>query len=236
MVNSGAIGTKRCTVCGLDRPATKDFWYWNRRDKTWQSRCIPCRNAKVRKSDSPVKHRQKVWDDVAASGTRTCTLCGVQKSLNDFTKSDFCVQGRTRQCKTCNQDRKNRSRGAYVSKSWAKFLLTGLRSRIRSNGYEFDLTEDYIKELWASQDGRCYWFQVPLVATSDPRHPQKPSLDRLVPEKGYVQGNVVLTCLAANLGRNVTPEGIFRSFVSTLRSALSGVTDIERGAADAADD
>jgi len=48
--------------------------------------------------------------------------------------------------------------------------------------------------------------------------PQRPSLDKLVPEKGYVKGNVVLTCAAANMGRSNTSVERFAEFCSLLRS------------------
>jgi len=61
-----------------------------------------------------------------------------------------------------------------------------------------------------------------MVATENSKDPQQPSLDRLDPEKGYVKGNVVLTCLAANFGRNRTNIERFKEFVELLRKRHDG--------------
>lgn len=45
---------------------------------------------------------------------------------------------------------------------------------------------------------------------------QKPSLDRIDRLKGYVKGNVVLSCYAANIGRNETPVDIWVDFLDVL--------------------
>ena len=214
------IQTRQCSTCGVARPATREFFYWSKRDETWQSSCIPCRNQKARESSGAKTHHQDVWDAVAETGTRTCTLCGVSKPLAAFPKSKNCVQGRTKQCKICGHARRQRGRAVYVEENWAQVLLTGLMGRVAKHDYPFDLTRDYIESLWEGQCGRCYWFKVPLLRTSEAWHCQKPSLDRLVPELGYTKHNVVLSCLAANLGRNVTKYEEFHNFILVVQAGL----------------
>jgi hypothetical protein len=211
---------KHCSNCNRDLPETKEFFYWHNRDSCWQSRCIPCRNAIARKSNGAKHHRQELWDSVAKSGVRVCTLCGKPKPLEDFLRSKDCVQGRTQQCKICVRARADRDKARYQIENWAQVLLTGLTSRVKK-GSPFDLSRAYVEELWVKQGGLCYWFNVPMLITPDAWHCRKPSLDRLDGRQGYLKGNVVLTCLSANLGRNTTGAEDFRALLVDIRDGLS---------------
>lgn len=97
-----------------------------------------------------------------------------------------------------------------------------VRRRARDEGLPYDITADSLKSLWASQNGLCYWTGMVLdfyVGTD--RHPFRPSLDRLVPEKGYVIGNVVWSTNFANRARGDTPVDDFpqvlREFATAYR-------------------
>lgn len=128
---------------------------------------------------------------------------------------------RTRQCLDCVRTRQDRHREGYKVTKWAQRLVTSSRSVARKKGYAFDITVADLEALWDSQGGQCAWFNVPLLPTVVPRHPQKPSLDRLDPEKGYVRGNVVLACNAANMGRNTTGTKEFIEFLELVRGGLN---------------
>lgn len=75
--------------------------------------------------------------------------------------------------------------------------------------------------MFESQQGRCYWFNVPLLPTHEHKHPQKPSVDRLDATKGYTPDNVVLCCYTANIGRNTSTADTFRKFVEVLKQSLA---------------
>ena len=65
-----------------------------------------------------------------------------------------------------------------------------------------------------------FWYGVPLLRTSRSKHPQQPSLDRLDNSGGYTIGNVVLTSLAANLGRNTASVEDFGGFCEAMRTTI----------------
>jgi len=66
------------------------------------------------------------------------------------------------------------------------------------------------------QNGLCYWFKIPLTPSTGKKHPQQPSLDRLDRNKGYTKDNVVLTCYAANIGRNENDVETWSEFLNVL--------------------
>jgi hypothetical protein len=101
----------------------------------------------------------------------------------------------------------------YWVKSWHKRLYNSCKSR----GFECDITPEYILHLYEKQNGKCYWFGVEMIRSSKRKDPQQPSLDRLNPDVGYVKGNVVLACFAANIGRNRTSPERFKEFSETLK-------------------
>lgn len=100
---------------------------------------------------------------------------------------------------------------------WAKHLVNSSRHNAKRYGKEFDIDEEYILKLYEEQNHKCYWYGVLLEPSIIHRYPAKPSIDRLDSEKGYTKGNVVISCMAANIGRNSCDANIFENFCKILR-------------------
>lgn len=73
-------------------------------------------------------------------------------------------------------------------------MLSAARSRAKAKSLPFNLTADDI-----SIPATCPVLHVPLVPGSGD---QAPSLDRIVPSKGYVRGNVIVLSSRANRIKN----------------------------------
>lgn len=111
--------------------------------------------------------------------------------------------------------------------TWIKILVAGARGRAKERGMAFDLTEADVLAMWETQSGRCYWFGVPLQWRDDlavARHPSIPSLDRVDSNRGYVVGNVVLSCWGANAAKGTCSPDEWEEFLGYLRVGL-----IDRG-------
>lgn len=83
------------------------------------------------------------------------------------------------------------------------------RQRInpRFKDLEYNLTIDYIAELWEQQDGKCYFSGIPLEITQYynkrmPMNPFQASIDRIDNNKGYIQGNVRIVSVIGNFAKN----------------------------------
>ena len=127
-------------------------------------------------------------------GSKTCNTCGETKPFSEFYKhiKNTANDGLAYNCKTCHAE-KNRKRRADRP---FENSLAQAKHRAAKHNLGFDLTETYLEEIWT---GTCpvfgTRFNLPGAAS---RTPQMPTLDRIIPHKGYVKGNVMWICDLAN--------------------------------------
>lgn len=110
------------------------------------------------------------------------------------------------------------------------FIYSHLHKWRKRSSVKSDLTFDYLKDLWNKQNGKCYYTNVDLTDIKtghSKRHingititaftDHGPSLDKIVPEKGYVKGNVVFCSRKINTTKlDRTPE----QFLEVCRTVL----------------
>jgi hypothetical protein len=81
-----------------------------------------------------------------------------------------------------------------------------LKNRIRSakarsiqKGLQFDLTIEFLLEMYNKQDGKCFYTDEALLLSDKSSYSKHViSVDKIIPENGYVRGNVVLCTKRAN--------------------------------------
>jgi hypothetical protein len=118
---------------------------------------------------------------------------------------------------------------------WAALLLWNARrsTYIRANKgrndatLEITLTEEDILAIYERQGGLCYWFGVKMIPSQEKRDPRRPSLDRLNNDKGYTPDNVVLSCMAANVGRSESTHEAFAAFCASITRASTNREVVE---------
>ena len=85
--------------------------------------------------------------------------------------------------------------------------VSAAKARSRKHGLPFNLTFDYINEIWPDGN-KCPVFGVPMVR-GQTELDARPNLDRIEPSKGYVMGNVrVMSGLANRIKTNATPAQV----------------------------
>ena len=100
-------------------------------------------------------------------------------------------------------------------------LCTNALRRAEIKGFDHNITPEYLNTLLRVQNGLCYFFKVQLhIDGTSADSPYQVSLDRLDNNRGYVIGNVALTCIAANLSRNKFPAEEFSRFCDNLPAHL----------------
>ena len=92
-------------------------------------------------------------------------------------------------------------------------ISKGIIQRSRVNGIPCDIDYEDILQLFSEQRGKCYWTGVDIDLIGPPRHPTKPSVDRLIPELGYVKGNIVIASNFINRARSDCDHNVFKSIL-----------------------
>lgn len=125
----------------------------------------------------------------------TCQGCQKDKPPDQYSsRSDR--SGRLRPyCKLCSNDIQRARYHNHKIRSPFKHLCTRVKARAKSKGVPFNLTPEYLESIWT---GFCPVLGVGLSFETDRRQPDAVQLDRLVPEEGYVIGNVWFMSSKAN--------------------------------------
>lgn len=81
-------------------------------------------------------------------------------------------------------------------------LLAMAKNRAKTKELPFNITLEYLEELWEEGNGYCALSGIPIElgrAEFGKVHPYAPSIDREVPSLGYVKGNVRIVCYQMNV-------------------------------------
>lgn len=138
---------------------------------------------------------------------KECSKCRESKPVTDFSPMASCKGGRRGTCKAC---------ATKFTKSWQrqrastllgkmKQVIVACRWRAKEQGVDFDLTAEFLAELYAMQDGKCAMSGLPFrleVSAHFRYQPYYPSLDRVVPADGYQRHNVRFVLLSLNIAKN----------------------------------
>jgi len=96
----------------------------------------------------------------------------------------------------------------HMQKLWAQ-----TRSRAQNRNLEFNITVDFLKRLWNTQDGRCaVTFKLLHYGLGTGRHKDGISIDRVDSSRGYTKDNVRFICDAVNMMKNNMPDEELREW------------------------
>lgn len=118
---------------------------------------------------------------------KECQGCRKNKPLNEYpNRGDG--SGRLRPyCHLCSRDIIKARYRAHKNNSPFIWKCTKIKSSAKSRNLPFDLTPEYLESIWS---GVCPITNVNLVWDADRSNPFGAELDRIIPSKGYVKGNV----------------------------------------------
>jgi hypothetical protein len=121
-----------------------------------------------------------------------------------------------------NKEKIKAIKNAYKDKHYSEpnFWITTRISQWRSKdtGVKSNLTTKYLLDLLDKQGGLCYYTNEKLVwgARVGKTVPNSASLDRLIPDRGYVQGNVVWCSFFANTMKGKLTEAEFYEYIKKI--------------------
>jgi hypothetical protein len=134
--------------------------------------------------------------------TLICAKCNdpFEKEIREFNRQ--IRKGRTKNnfyCSySCHGDKRRMEDAPF------NYMLRQTRKVSVAKKREFNLTLDFLKELWNTQKGLCTYTGVSMKLLLAGGHavPFSASLDRISSAIGYIQGNVEFVCLFVNLGKS----------------------------------
>lgn len=144
-----------------------------------------------------------IWRGIA--GQKKCRKCSEVRSTDCFEfRSDR--QSYRAVCNTCRSSGQRRRYETYRKKAWFLHKATRARTRSKWLGVPFDLDSGYLESIWT---GFCPISGIHLDKDATKGDPNYPELDRRIPKKGYVKGNVTFLCSRMNnIKRDATLEEV----------------------------
>ena len=124
--------------------------------------------------------------------SKTCNLCQVVKPLAEFYKNR---NGHHAQCKPCYIARDKGYQAKYRENNRFAIRMRSARHRAPEVGVPFNLTTKYLEDIWT---GVCPALGTPLDINAPKHEEGHAQLDRVIPELGYVEGNVAWLSERAN--------------------------------------
>lgn len=121
-----------------------------------------------------------------------CNSCKEQKPQFEFYKNR---KGLYKHCKVCYIEKNKVYQGSYRTKNRFAIRVRACKARAKEKGLPFDLTEAHLREVWTDV---CPIFDTTLDIQALKNSPQHAELDRVIPELGYVKGNVAWLSQRAN--------------------------------------
>lgn len=133
---------------------------------------------------------------------KRCSCCHELKAFSYFHSGGANRDGYFSECKECTR---RRNRDSY-QKDPRVGMLRSAKYRASKSGTPFNLgLEDIVVPDFCPVLGIRIFFTYGSRATRD----TQPSLDRIIPEKGYVKGNVIVVSFRANrIKSNATADEI----------------------------
>jgi len=130
--------------------------------------------------------------------TKRCSRCKKILSLDNFSKKhNKNWKGLSPACKKCEN---LRMKNNYI-KDPTPQILSNARIRAKQKNIPFAIDAKYLKSIYP-KDNVCPILNIPFQLGYKNKNKKNtdfsPSLDRIIPEKGYVKGNLIFVCNIAN--------------------------------------
>lgn len=189
-----------CSKCGLEKTLGQFSKSKGRRNGVsgWCKECTRIQAALIIAKNRIANADRNPYED--PTKTKTCSSgCGETKPVTEFGRAHITPDGLSHLCKCCALKRSRE----YANNNRERIMWLVAKSRAKKQRvpFEIELSDIVIPE-------RC-----PVLGFEwgSDRKIDLPSLDKIIPEKGYVKGNIVVVSMRANrLKNDATPEELRR--------------------------
>jgi hypothetical protein len=126
----------------------------------------------------------------------------IKENLKDYyLKNKEEIFKRNKKWRSKNKDKIKQYLNKYLSKDPTYQIFVSAKQRAKKKNLPFDIDKEYLKSIYP-KDSMCpalnVPFQIGFLNENKKNKDYAPSLDRLVPKKGYVKGNVIIICNIVN--------------------------------------
>ena len=196
--------TKICCNCGQEKPID-EFVKDNRKKDGHSTLCKECKRARDRKRYDELKNDPEYHKKKLESGAkyRKTHKEQIQKYSSEYNMRPEVVDRKAEwhQNKKANRD----IHGQIVD------MVIRAKARAIEKGVPFDITVDDVEFVEI-----CPLLNIPLNWNHGPRVKNTPSLDRIIPEKGYVKGNIRIISNLANMMKSYASNEELRTFAKNI--------------------
>eukprot|EP00397_Hematodinium_sp_SG-2012_P039407 GEMP01043018.1.p1 GENE.GEMP01043018.1~~GEMP01043018.1.p1 ORF type:complete len:458 (+),score=30.25 GEMP01043018.1:139-1512(+) len=139
------------------------------------------------------RRRSPSTREITPTGDLSCISCQQFKPLKDFNADRKSSVKKQSWCRSCQFAHTTSFFGFFITRLFSAKRGAKVRTaKGRVIAGEFDLTIDYILNLYRHQKGLCFYSGARL--SLQPRSDWLCSIERLDNKRGYVDGNVALIC------------------------------------------
>lgn len=154
------------------------------------------------------------------NGKKQCTKCKIWKKLNEFSDETRFLSGKSSSCIDCERIRgweKKKRLGSKNIESYISMNMYSFKRNAKNSNVRFNLEKDYLINLFRAQKGKCSISKVKLThLIGKGIQINNVSLDRIIPKKGYVKGNVRWVCFIINTMRQDMDDNTFKKFCKNI--------------------
>lgn len=154
--------------------------------------CRICRAERLKRQRKGLVVRSPRKEEIEAKRlvVRECSICKQEKSISQFHKRSSVSSGYDCRCKVC----KSNTNKKWRADNMFHCLCKDLEKRAKKKGLPFDLTPEYLESIYSET---CPVFGIPMTIFNEGKSTAE--VDKFIPSKGYVKGNVTFLSVRANL-------------------------------------
>jgi len=154
-------------------------------------------------------------------GKKKCFKCKEIKPIEEFSKNRSTFDGYQKCCKECFSNYESVKKG-YIKKSnesksdlkvYLRHKTSYLERKCKIKNLHFDLTKEFLFDLYIKQKGKCFYTGLDIKHNVGCHQFDSISVDRLNPNIGYTQDNIVLAAFAINSFKGMMSEEEFKKYL-----------------------
>lgn len=200
--------TKICCQCKIEKPL-EDFVKDNRRSDGHSTLCKECKRKRDREryariKNDPEYHKRKLEHSAKYRATHKEHI---KEYSNEYNMRPEVVE---RKAIWYQNNKKNRNINGQIID-----MITRAKNRAIEKGVPFNLTIEDV-----TYTDICPLLNIPLNWEGGPRTKNTPSLDRIIPEKGYIKGNVRIISNLANMMKSYASSEELKTFSKNINEYM----------------